>query len=347
MVDFPHFQPSFKQIQHSFKHIYLVFNSFYCVFNIMLKVKVRTMKHKIKLSELSNAKIFFLTLILTMLIFGIIAWIVFYIFIYKDKQTSMQNENEYWYIPDKKDNQTVLITGYNGFYPEYFCLAYYNSTDANIMFVPLPADTLCQVNTRKDILRNFYSKNNPRIICRAVESIFDVPVERYIEISPEVFNSFVTKTGHINFDLPCNLEYNNNITNEKTDIPLHLNNRVFSGSDLRKIMTYPYYSKKPDNIMYYQGFIPCMLINTFFSTSKNVYDDTDDIYINIIKHCKTNISDYDFYSKKKSLYNILQTSRKPAFYSLPEGDYNNKEQFVVSDSFKKNIKTCIDINSVL
>ncbi len=299
------------------------------------------MADKKKKSNYSTPVIFFVTLIISLVVFGLIAYFILDFVVFNDKAAIKPKTDVLWYTPDKSDNQTVLIIGQNGGELEYICIMYYNVCQKSIVFIPVPLNSSAQVNTTKGKLSDFYSQSNPKQLCKAVENMFDIPVQRYIQMTPEMLTSFTNQMGHINFELLCDLHCKNTSTNEITDLKRSDESRMFTGADLRKIMIYPDYPDGIINNMYYQGLIPSELLNNFFSHSDDAMTCLDNMYKSIIKDSDTNITEYDFYSKKNSIKYILENTKKPAIYILPEGEQTSKGIYNLSQEFKSSVKSCI------
>lgn len=291
--------------------------------------KKRTAKH-------STALIFAITLIVSLLILGIVAYIILNIFVFTKNKTENIEIKQNIYMPDAKDNQTILIIGENEGKLEYTSLMFYNAVHSRIMFMPLPTNTFSQVNTKKSTLENFYKKKNQKSLCKAVENLFDISVQKYIEITPSSFNTIVKSTGNISFPLVCDMDYKNPETNEVTHFSQDSKN-IFNASDLRKILLYPYY---PDGIfqnMYYSGIVCADLVNNLVATSDDVFESLDTIYADAISQSITNIQEYDFNSKRLSFQYMIKKFKTPAIYILPDGNIDKKDYFIMDDLYKNTI----------
>ena len=298
------------------------------------------MNKKKKSPQHSTAFIFIMTLLVSLIILGIVAYIILDAIVFKKAETGDVKIKESFYTPDIKDNETILIIGENEGTLEYTVLMYYNALHSRILFTPIPVNTFSQVNTRKATLEDFYKKDDPKNLCRAVENLFDISVQKYIKLTPSLLNTIVKNTSNLSFPLVCDMDYKNPKTNEVTQFSKDAKNS-FNGSDLRKIILYPNY---PDGIfynMYYTGFIARNLVNNFVTTSDEIISSLDNIYNDVILKSTTNIEEYDFYSKKLSFLYMIDKNKEPAIFMLPKGDINEKNYFIVSDEYKNTVNEYI------
>lgn len=298
------------------------------------------MKKKKISPQHSSALIFIITLISSLIILGIVAYIILDIVVLKKVETGDIKIKESIYTPDIKDNNTILIIGENKGELEYTTLMFYDAYNSRIMFMPLPLNTFSQVNTKKSILSDFYGKGNQKGLCRAVENLFDISIQKYIELTPDSLYNIVKKSGNISFPLVCDMNYKNPKTNEVTKFSKNTKN-IFSSSELRKILLYPYYPEGIHQNMYYSGVISSDILNSFTTNSEDVFDDLDTIYKDVISKSVTNIEEYDFYSQRLSFRYMLTQFESPAIYILPQGDINEDGYFIMDSDYKSTINEYI------
>lgn len=294
------------------------------------------MFHKKKSFQHSATFIFVVTLIVSIILLGIFAYIILDIVVFKVAETGDIKIKQSLYKPKEKDNHTILIIGENDGKLEYISLMFYDAVHSHIMFIPVPVNTFSQVDTKKSTLTDFYGKKEPKILCKAVENLFDIPVQKYIELTPSLLNTVVNNAGSISFPLVCDMNYKNPETNEITKFSKDSKN-IFGASDLRKIMLYPYFPNGIFQNMYYTGVISASVVNYFFATSDDIFSTLDIIYDDVILKSNTNIEEYDFYSRKQSLKYMLEKSQSPAIYVLPDGEINEKNYFLMTDNCKDTI----------
>lgn len=294
------------------------------------------MKKKKKKFEYSTIMIFIITLIVSLVILGIIAFVILNTIVFQKVQPSEVKLTNEIYTPNIKDNQTILIIGENKDNLEYTVLMFYNALESRIVFTPIPINTYSQVNTKKGTLSDFYEKHNTTELCNAVENLFDIQIQKYIELIPSSFYSIINNTGKISFPLICNMHYKNPQTNELTHFNKD-NDNIFGANDLRKIITYPYYPNGVHHNNFYTGVIFAEIINQTVSTSEDVFKTFDNIYKEVVSKSNTTIDEYDFYSKKLSFRYMIKQNETPAIYSLPDGEINENSYFIMDDDYKKTV----------
>lgn len=290
---------------------------------------------------LSTSAIFFITLVVTLTVLSIIFYLIFSSLMNKKKSYSQDGQTRQTLAPTEDDSFTLLILGADekGLYN---CeILYFDSIKGYLVFIPISTDTISQVNTKKSTVHNFYSSENMKPICTAIENLYSIPIQEYIVITPAKFNVLVTLMGRINVPPICDIDYTDISTGEKS-IFIKDETTLFNSNQLLNLMNYPYYTKGAKSNIYMQGAISSELVNNFLSSDKDILSVMDTVYTDVILKTQSSITEYDFYSKKNSFLYMISEKTNPAFYSLPEWTENKNGTLSLSEDHISMVKNYIN-----
>ncbi len=298
------------------------------------------MPKKQKKRELSTAALFFITVLISLVILGIIAFFFLNRLVFNKVPSEAQTAIEPTISPKEEDSCTILILGTDSGSLKQCELLYFDSMNSTFMFVPIPLEAKCQVNTKKGILVDFFNAKDIKQICYAVENMYDIPIEKYIEISPPSFNVLINTLGKISSPPLCDINYTNPKNNEIFSFKKD-EKTLFNSNKLLQLINYPEYPNEKKDNLYVLGSISSSITNTFLNSDKDILSCLDVLYKDVISTANTSISEYDFYSKRNSILYLLKNTSNPSFFVLPEWNNNNNDSLVLSAEHTNIVKNYI------
>lgn len=306
-------------------------------------------KNKVKKKRKSNfsiAFIYFTTIFVFTVALGLSAYFILSQFVfpkYIDKNENLVKGVRY--EPLNENSRTILLVGEDDNVLNLLMLFRIEPLKAKISFVPIPISMVSKVNTKETTLKNFYEKDGLNALCSAIENSFGTPIQRYIVLNKDNFNELVSQMGGISYTLPFDLYYENESNGEITNYKSEDAEKVFTGDDLRKIMTYPVRSAGQDFNINISGELIKTLINKNAKSQDKIADNIDNIFNTLSKSSKTNFSDIDFSYAKKDFAYLFTHNKSPATYLVPSGKWNKNATFTLSNDFKNELKAYFNLSS--
>lgn len=282
--------------------------------------------------------VYLITIILTFVLAGTTAVILF-LNIEKEQTKNPANSNvsdELKFIPEAEHSQTVLFIydGGEDMNDVSFALMRFLPQDESVIFVPIPSNTYCHVNTVKSTVFDFYKKSGSMKTVQAVSEAFGIPVEKYMKFNRDAFNTLVNIFGGLTFSVPQDITYTNKKTGENTN--LFSGKQYMDGTILTKMITYPGYSGGEEfRSKLAVNAITDMINQTSAERLKNTLQDSFDKIINCVE---SNVSAFDFSFRKSSIEYILDNSETPAIFMLTSGKLNDNGQYVLDENFISDVK---------
>lgn len=292
------------------------------------------------------ATVYFVTIFVTILLVGGVAYLVVYNLFLKeteptDGNTGTQVSDSELFVPTQEHNQTLLLILDAGsdYYDRFFVLARFLPTESKLILVPLPNDIVSQVGTTRNTLVEYYRTGGTNSAISAVQSATGVTVDRYIRIGKENSSLMFNMFGTVDFNVPYDLIYDNKTTGEATIIKS--GERALNASEVRKMITYPNYDGGEDYRIKISGSLICEMINN--SLNNNIEDSLTDDFNLVVNSFDTNITRFDFDLRKQAMEYVIQPYATPAQFKIPFCETNTAGEKVLSPTFVTLVQDSFDL----
>lgn len=282
--------------------------------------------------------IYQVTTILTIVVMGLISFTFIFIGSIKNRKKDISSCTEWKYTPDLIDDRVILFGLKNENSIESLIVIKLSPVRKELLCVPVPITALCKLNAKNITLEKLYKSEGAASLAKGVSNCLDINVERYMLMDYNYFNKAVDYLGGVSLFLPCNLSYTNKDTGEVTNFLANGRKEIYDGTALRKIITYPLYSKGEEFKSQINGNVVVELINNGISFKETLIKDMDNIANDYIKNCLTNVTEYDYNQAKNAYRYLISETTKPATYIVISGELKDKETFIISDEYKEKLK---------
>lgn len=289
-----------------------------------------------KKTKMPLGKLYLYTILATIVIVGAAAYVILKVTVFKNHTAAEKNFIAPFTVQfegTQTDSQNILFIGEADGKLSALSLVRIDAVEKEILCVPIPAESVVQVNTKIKTLKEFYQQDDLKTMMTGIEVLLNTPVQRYCVLNREKFNSIINIVGGVQFPVPDDLYYENPETGEITSFSSKNTDAVLSGDDIRKIMTYPLYRNGKEYNTSVSGTLTALIINTL--SEKSAIDDNviSDVFAVIISSEKTNITAEDYAISKNAFHYILSDVYHPATYLISRGDWESAERFNYAADF--------------
>jgi anionic cell wall polymer biosynthesis LytR-Cps2A-Psr (LCP) family protein len=248
------------------------------------------------------------------------------------------------YVPSEADNGTLLLIFdfEKRSSASCFLVARFLVTEKKIVFLPIPSNTLAEVNGSTDTIYDFYRNGSSAAAIKAAESCLGISIDKYIKFNSSSFSTIVDIFGGgVDFDVPYNLIYSNTSTGEETVIKEGLNH--LDTESLRKLLTYPNYNSGEAYRALCLGTAAADLLNNSVTGSFYLYIDYFNTVIN--SDIETDITAYDYESAEDAIKYAVQYSDKIAEAVIPSGTTDENNNYTLDSDFVNAVPEWLMISS--
>ena len=286
-------------------------------------------KRRKKPSQAPVALIYFVTLLLFLGIFGLVAKLII------DKLSGGEAETP--------DLSQTTIESYNTLY------ARVNDKDVlsdlsviriapehnKIAVIPLSAFTVSDTDG-VSTFREIYADGGIRQLQQAVDTTLGIKTDYYFTISNQIFEDCMDIIGGFVY-APEEELYYLSPTNDN-DISLRENEPVsLSGLQIRLICQYPVFSEGRQGNTEFLGTALTSIINSAFDQADIIKDSLDLLYNKTVDGSNTNMSENDYKSLRVYIKQMLDNKVQPAYALVPEGQWTDEKHFVISAEYKNKL----------
>lgn len=247
------------------------------------------------------------------------------------------------YIPTDEEAQTVLFILDAGKKPneKLFLLTRFIPKEKTLWLVPVAGDTYAQLNTKKSTVCEFYRTGGALSAVSAVESAFNIPVERYAKLDRQAFRELADMFGGVIFNVPYDMECRNEDTGEQTSLTAGV--QTLDGNMLRQMLTFPELKDEDLRIKLVAGAVSAMING---GLNSRLYDNAEYFFNSFVNSAETNITAYDFDLRSEALVYVMK-SDEPAQFKIPAGKYDGEKRFVIDKIFKENLAEAFGVEALI
>lgn len=277
-------------------------------------------------SQASVLMVYVSTMLICLMIFGSAALFLLNKFVTEPKEEAknptneaIQNAVDYSYA-----NETILFIGAEGTQLNGSVILRVLPTEGKILVVPVSNKTLSLVGTTAGVLSELYRIGGTDYLIKGVEYAFGITFDKYIKMSDLGFDSIVEYLGGAsNYEFPKPLVYENKETGEMTAFASGISPYPLSGSDIRKVVTYPLYASGEEQLNALGGVAVSLLNSAFSNNSESILNNMQDIIITLLNNSETNVTQVTFKEVKKAYEYMLKNFGAPASYLAPTGQWED------------------------
>lgn len=246
------------------------------------------------------------------------------------------------FIPEEIDCQTTLFALVDGDNDnnKLFMLTRFLPTKDKLYIVPVPDELLCRINTDKKTLSEFYRTGGITESVKACENTFDISIEKYMVMNDDSFSNFANIFGGVNVTIPYDLIYRSDNSDES--IVIRKGEQYLDSTRLRQLLTFPSFREGNDMRYKLMGITISDLINK--NLSERLTYSMDSSFNSLVNVTNTNINAHDYNERKEALCYMVTDVENPTEYLICNGEYNENNQFEITDLSKQSIKEKFALN---
>lgn len=291
---------------------------------------------------MSNIKTFFISLIISLIGFGIIVAIIFHINVYSSNKYVTNNKivNTAPLKIEKDHNLSILLITVKDKtkLPNSFSIINFDAIKNQINIIPIPTETESTVNTKTESISNLYEYGGSNMAVKAIENLIDIKINKYVRVDISNIINVVDILGGMKTNLKNDISYLDPITNKTILFPK--GNILLNGTDVVNIIsqhinTIKIYGDKQKAI---SDFLEKFIINIIRNIN---ISNMDTIYKEIINMIDSNLSFYDYDYRKELIKNMVNTNLPKIEKLYIEGEFKDSI-FYISDTAKLDIKNIIE-----
>lgn len=294
-------------------------------------------KKKKKTNQISIAIIFFITVLASIIIIGIAAFIAIDLYLFKPQEKQKPKQTGWINTPDSFNSTTVLFCIENKKALESLMLVRISPEYKEVLCVPVSVNTLAKVSVENKTLGSYYKSEGINGVKKGIKSTFDIEVQRYVILDNKSFEKLVEKMGGLYYSVPSNMYYEDPQTSEVTNYKPSDIKRLYFGKDILKIINYPLYKDGEADKLKVSGSIIASLINQYSNNKGQIREGISESAQWIMDNTITDITLNDVEAGKESFIYLIEQSQSPATYNIPKGKFDKDGFFVVDSEYSKEI----------
>lgn len=283
------------------------------------------------------AAIYLSALLLTIVLLGTTAFVVYKQFFEKPVESTVQSDDEsdILYVPSEDENLTVLYILKGGEKPTdaVFVLTRFLPAEEKLILLPIPGETFSQINTTKSTVYEFFRTGGALKAVDAVSKALNIPVDKYVQFDKNSFNTLIDIVGGVNYTIPYDLIFDNTETGES--VILREGRQLLDGNKLRWLLTFPEFKEGEDFRTKMTAAVLTDMLNK--AQSERIANTLDSSFKTIVNAVDTNITAYDYQFRKKGILNMIQPGTEPVEFKLTDGEHDDENRLVLSDRFKEDV----------
>lgn len=299
---------------------------------------------KRKNSQAPIALVYFITLLVFILVFGIIAYTILNNVVLKDKEDTSSTLSVVDNVPTDKDNQTFLYMLTDGKSSlESAMVVRFMPKNGKLYLVPLSPYTITTYKGQT-ITLNKLAKSGTAQLASAIESELGITIDKYLALDNTAFVDLCDNLGSVTYQVFEDMYYISKTSDDVVNFEKG-EKLTLDGNTIRLLLTYPNYKGGVSQNVKVAGDLMQSLINTSFKVS-STKDRLQSIYTSLIKSAKDKTFTGADFEKTKYYYKyLIDNSNNPAEAITPTGTWagSSPDTFKMSDSFKTQIKDIFEI----
>lgn len=300
-----------------------------------------------KKKKSSFMAVYLVTIIVTLVLLGGTAIIVYKQFVAKPEKIKVESSSsdDILFTPDEEQNLTTLyiLEGGDTEVDDVFLLTRFLPVEGKFICIPILGSTYSQINTTKSTVYEFYRTGGSLKAVEAVENATNVHIQKYMKFNKDAFNALVDILGGVNFTVPYDLIYDNKTTGES--VVLKQGYQPLDGIRLRWLFTFPEFAEGEEYRAKMIGSAITEMLNQ--ALSERLANTIDNSFTNIINSVDTNVTAYDYNFRKDAILYLIQPGTTPAQFKITTGEFNDKKQYVLDDTFKDDLLFWFDVEPII
>lgn len=257
---------------------------------------------------------FLISMIVTLLVIGIPVF-NFYNHLINNKKSNESNYAARAFEPSEK-NDTTLLFSFDADDPslrDSFVILRTSAINKSFVFIPVSNDILSGNKKMSDV----YNKGGIMDLKKAVESTFDIKIDRYMEFNDKSFSFVCDTIGGVNYTVPDGLKG----LNEGT--------QYLSSEFIIKLISNKNLSEDARTVMI--GSVLSEMISQASGT--RIADTFDYSYNQVIDIVETDITSIDYDNQKKAIEYIFRSNQFKSTYRIPTCESTEEGLKLDSKSF--------------
>ncbi|MDF2567668.1 MAG: cell envelope-related function transcriptional attenuator common domain protein [Oscillospiraceae bacterium] len=250
----------------------------------------------------------------------------------KLSSSAVSSQNNY--KPVKEDELVVLVIGceQRNLPARAFVLLKIDPAQRKISVCSIPKEVETTVNTRTDTLAGFYDYGSSLMAVEAVQNAFNIYINKYVRIDNATFSAMIDIMGGIDYDVPYDITPDED--NQTT--------KVFKGRQLidgKRLYSILSVNNNRDDLLSHIHLQTNVIAQTIDQKiTKSTVNVLDKVYSGTINLVDTNITSYDFTSRKEALLYICDLGSEKANPVLINGEYKQNAFYVDDKSLEQIVK---------
>lgn len=283
-------------------------------------------------SQVPVAVVYVVTLLISLVIFGVLALILGNKFVKTDVKDDSSEFTSASFTA--ADNVTTLyaLTDANNELDSAF-ISKFVPSKGRIICVPLTAYLDVDGKTIKDI----YSSGGIVAMSGKVERKLGIEIDKYMTLSYKSFESVFDIMSPALFTLTEDVTFKDATSGESTSYDMGSKISV-DGKTALALVTYREYSGKNATNPKISGELVATIINTFFEQKAVAVGNVDNIFSKQYDQGDTNITIDDYNSQKNAIVYMIENTRSPAYALTPTGTWSEETRFIIDEAYVEQLK---------
>lgn len=293
-----------------------------------------------KPSQLPVAFAYFLTLLISLVVFGFIGFYIINRFVLKEEQepeTSVVTD-----VPMAKDRFSVVyVQADEQNVMQHALLVRFIPDEGKIRMIPVPAELVCDDNGAAVQLKDVYSEKGVSAVRNLLEDVYGVEIDKYMTVTNGAFDGIVDYVGGITYTPTENMFYSDPLTGE--ELACKKGEKItLIHNQLRMYLNYPNFSAGKMENLKVQADLMEDFINDAFMQIEMLENNMDTLFNMVYNSSDTNMTKNEYISGKKGLLYIMKNYKNPCEALTPVGKWEDGS-FTVSGSFPDEVKRFLEM----
>ncbi len=303
------------------------------------KTKPPAPKKKKKRSQAPVAMVYFVTLAVCLIVFGLIGLKLIDTFSISNTDSSSEDDTDSSETLTLHDTTLFfLMTDESGKAVNSALIRVLPNSE-KITIIPFSPYTELTGGTIAEV----YADNGIVSVKNALESQLAISIDQYMALTGTSFDAAVQITGGVLYTVSEDLYYDDPLTKDTVSYPKGTETAL-EGSQLRAIMNYPIFQDGASTNVKVTGSLLTDWINTSFEKADILTENLDDIFNAIYTDADTNITSVEYQDAKPAILYLINNLSMPANYLTPTGKWNNETSFSISSSFVDQLPEFLELD---
>lgn len=295
-----------------------------------------------KRSQLPVAFAYFLTLLLSLVIFGLIGFYIINRFVLKEDEPEQLSAVSN--APSAGDRFSVFyIQTDDNNVMQHGLLVRFLPDEGKIRISPVPAELLCdnKESGPAEKIGDIYAEKGPSAAKNALEDVYGMKIEKYMTVTNGAFDGIVDYVGGVTHTPTENMFYSDPENGE--EISCIKGEKInLTHYQLRMYINYPTFANGRGENMKAASELLQSLINDAFMQIEMLENNMDNIFSVIYNNSDTNMTRNEYISSKKGLLYIMKNYTNPCESMTPLGTWA-EDNFKIDESFPEELKNFFEM----